>query len=147
MLPWPVCEIDIAPHPPAPSYPGAPPLCRLDASRAGAVVPGRMASCSAVVRNCRSGRRVAALLAPFAWPDAQCGLGFIVRPLAATSASASDVEPAGAGLNRVLVAEAGRGQAGGLELPARPGGRIEPDVAAREGAWPTSFLARAPLLT
>src|SRR5258707_13392787 len=36
MLPWPISEIDIASHPPAPSYPGAPPLCRLDATYAGA---------------------------------------------------------------------------------------------------------------
>src|SRR5258708_13121734 len=139
MLPWPVCEIDIAPHPPAPSYPGAPPLCRLDASRAGAVVPGRMASCSAVVRNCRSGRRVAALLAPFAWPDAECGLGFIVRSLAATSASASDVEPAGAGLNRALFPEPGPGQPGGLERPARPGGRSPPASAPAHGAPPSAL--------
>src|SRR5260221_1346182 len=27
MLPWPISEIDIAPHPPAPSYPGQPPPC------------------------------------------------------------------------------------------------------------------------
>jgi hypothetical protein len=27
MLPWPISEIDIAPHPPAPGYPGQPPPC------------------------------------------------------------------------------------------------------------------------
>src|SRR5258706_6149904 len=66
MLPWPISEIDIASYPPARSYPGAPPLCRLDATYAGA-------GCVRVSRELRRrgeelqfGRRVSALQAPLA---------------------------------------------------------------------------------
>lgn len=88
------------------------------------------------------GRRVAALLAPLAARlgraaggavrviDVGCGLGFVVRWLAATSALGGDVELVGVDLNPVLVAEAGRlAEREGLSCRFVRGDAFEPDLA------------------
>ena len=106
------------------------------------------------------GRRVAALLAPLVARvrgpgggavrvvDVGCGLGYVVRSLAATSALGPDVELVGVDLNPVLVAEAGRlaGQEG-LSCWFVRGGAFEPrkaGSASPRSRTGISRLARGP---
>ncbi len=92
------------------------------------------------------GRRVAALLSPIieamrrcgAGPlrvvDVGCGLGFVVRAMAACSALGPDVELVGVDLNPVLVARA-RHLAGreGLACRFLQGDALRPGVAVKDG--------------
>jgi len=93
------------------------------------------------------GRRVAALLLPVVDTvrrrgagrvrvvDVGCGLGFVIRAIAASSALGPDVELVGADLNPVLVAEAAR--LAGLEgLACRfvQGDAFRPGLAVKDGA-------------
>ena len=93
------------------------------------------------------GRRVAALLSPViemmrgcgAGPlrvvDVGCGLGFLVRALAACSALGPDVELVGVDLNPVLVARARQLAAReGLACRFVQGDALTPGVAVRDGA-------------
>jgi SAM-dependent methyltransferase len=92
-------------------------------------------------------RRVAALLGPVieglrghgAGPvrvvDVGCGLGFIVRAMAACSALGPDVELVGVDLNPVLVAEARRlAIREGLTCRFEQGDAFRPGMAVRDGA-------------
>jgi SAM-dependent methyltransferase len=93
------------------------------------------------------GRRVAALLSPVveairrrgAGPmrvvDVGCGLGYVVRALAASSALGPDVELVGVDLNPVLIAEAGRlAWRENLACRFAQGDAFRPGVAVRDGA-------------
>ncbi len=96
----------------------------------------------------QSGRRVAALLMPLIAKlrgpggggairvvDVGCGLGSVVRWLAATSALGPDVELVGADLNPVLVAEASRlTEREGLSCWFVRGDAFEPGMAVKDGA-------------
>jgi SAM-dependent methyltransferase len=89
------------------------------------------------------GRRVAALLAPLAAGlhggavrvvDVGCGLGYVVRWLAATSALGPGVELVGVDLNPVLVAEADRlTRREGLGCRFVQGDAFQPGVAVEDG--------------
>lgn len=93
------------------------------------------------------GRRVAALLCPVvdairrrgAGPvrvvDVGCGLGYVVRAMASSSALGPDVELVGVDLNPVLIAEARR-LAGreGLACSFAQGDAFRPGLAIRDGA-------------
>ncbi|MGH3396576.1 MAG: methyltransferase domain-containing protein [Streptosporangiaceae bacterium] len=93
------------------------------------------------------GRRVAARLSPIietmrrrgAGPvrvvDVGCGLGFVVRAMAAASALGPDVELVGVDLNPVLVAEARRlAEREGLSCRLVQGDALRPGVAVLDGA-------------
>jgi SAM-dependent methyltransferase len=93
------------------------------------------------------GRRVGALLGPIieamrkrgAGPlrvvDVGCGLGFVVRAMAASSALGPDVELAGVDLNPVLIAEARRlAQLEGLTCRFIQGDAFRPGLAVKDGA-------------
>ena len=92
-------------------------------------------------------RRVAALLSPIARTvrrrgtgpvrvvDVGCGLGFVVRAMAASSALGPDVELVGIDLNPFLVAEAGRLAAReGLTCRFEQGDAFRPELAVQDGA-------------
>jgi SAM-dependent methyltransferase len=92
-------------------------------------------------------RRVAALLYPVTETirgrgarrvrvvDVGCGLGFVVRALAASSALGPDVELAGVDLNPVLVTEARRlAELEGLACCFAQGDAFRPGLAAEDGA-------------
>lgn len=93
------------------------------------------------------GRRVAALLGPVVTElrrsvggpvrvvDVGCGLGFVVRSLAATSALGPEVELVGVDLNPVLIAEAARlAKCEDLACRFIQGDAFEPAVAIDDGA-------------
>jgi SAM-dependent methyltransferase len=92
-------------------------------------------------------RRVAALLCPVVERvrlggaglvrvvDVGCGLGFVVRALAASSALGTDVELVGVDLNPVFVAQARRlAQREGLTCHFEQGDALKPGVAIQDGA-------------
>src|SRR5262249_25880152 len=93
-------------------------------------------------------RRIAALLAPLIADlhasreggrlrvvDVGCGLGYVIRWLAATSALGGGVELVGVDLNRVLVDEATRlALQEGLTCQFVRGDAFEPGTAVRDGA-------------
>jgi SAM-dependent methyltransferase len=67
--------------------------------------------------------------------DVGCGLGFVVRAMAASAALGPDVELVGVDLNPVLVAAASRlAEAEGLTCRFRQGDAFKPGVAIRDGA-------------
>ena len=92
-------------------------------------------------------RRVAALLSPIVEVvrrrgtgpvrivDVGCGLGFVVRAMAASSALGPDVELVGIDLNPFLVAEAGRlAEREGLTCRFEQGDAFGPELAVQDGA-------------
>ncbi len=67
--------------------------------------------------------------------DVGCGLGFVLRAMAASSALAPDVELVGVDLNPVLVAAASRlAEREGLTCRFKQGDAFKPGVATRDGA-------------
>src|SRR5215831_2647796 len=67
--------------------------------------------------------------------DIGCGLGFIVRAMAASWALGPDVELVGVDLNPSLVAEAGRlATQEGLTCRFEQGDALEPELAIQDGA-------------
>jgi len=92
-------------------------------------------------------RRVAALLSPIVETiraqvvgtvrivDVGCGLGFVVRSMAASSVLGGDVELVGVDLNPFLVAEARRlAEREGLTCRFEQADAFKPDLAIRDGA-------------
>lgn len=92
-------------------------------------------------------RRVAALIAPMVARvrrqsegpvrvvDVGCGLGFVVRAMAATSALGTDIELVGVDLNPVLVAEAARlAEQEGLTCHFEHGDAFRPGAAIQDGS-------------
>jgi SAM-dependent methyltransferase len=66
--------------------------------------------------------------------DVGCGLGFVVRAMAASSALGRDVELVGVDLNSALVAAAGRlAEREGLACRFEQGDAFKPDVAIQDG--------------
>jgi len=92
-------------------------------------------------------RRIAALLSPIVDTirlhgpgpvrivDVGCGLGFVLRAMAASSALGAGVELVGVDLNPLLIAEASRlAEQEGLACRFEQGDAFEPELAVQDGA-------------